>query len=224
MSIFIYNMYHIMQQVVYKIMSFKWGNLMSLSHAILGLLNYGPMTGYNLKKIFDKSISQVWAASLSQIYRELSALEKKGYVSSSIQKQEDKPDKKIYKITQQGKNVFLQWLSDFPENLSFPKRDEFMLRIFFGSRLEKEELIKQFRRFISQKKEYLETLTEIEQNLPEIEQNFKKYADNFKLESAEKEGLFWHFTIKRAIMSIKVLIKWAEECIEELEDPETFKV
>ena len=50
---------------------------MSLSHAILGLLTYRPLTGYGLKKIFDKSISHVWAASLSQIYRELSALKKK---------------------------------------------------------------------------------------------------------------------------------------------------
>lgn len=183
---------------------------MSLSNAILGLLTYGQMSGYDLKKIFDKSIYGVWTASLSQIYRELSALEKKGYVSSSIQKQEDRPDKKIYKITEQGKNVFLRWLSDFPENFSFPKRDEFMLRIFFGSRLEKDELIKQFRRFILQKQEYLETLTG-------IEKDFKKYVGEFGVGPVEKEEVFWHFTIKRAVMSLEVLIKWAEECIEELE-------
>lgn len=184
---------------------------MSLSNAILGLLTYGPMTGYDLKKIFDKSISQVWAASLSQIYRELSTLEKKGYVSSSIQKQEDRPDKKIYKITEQGKNVFLRWLSDFPEKLSFPKRDEFMLRIFFGSRLEKNQLINEFKRFILQKKQHLETLKE-------IENNFDVCSSEFSVESAKKEELFWRFTIKRGQMTLEVLIKWAEECIKELEE------
>jgi PadR family transcriptional regulator AphA len=184
---------------------------MSLSHAILGLLTYGPTTGYDLKKIFDKSISQVWAASLSQIYRELSALEKKGYVSSSIQKQEDRPDKRIYKITEQGKNVFLRWLSDFPENLSFPKRDEFMLRIFFGSRLEKNQLINEFKRFIVQKKQYLKTLEE-------IENSFDICSSQFLVDSAEKEELFWHLTIKRGQMTLEVLIKWAEECIKEIEE------
>lgn len=182
---------------------------MSLSHAILGLLTYGPMTGYDLKKVFDKSISEVWAASLSQIYRELSALEKKGYVSSSIQKQEDRPDKKIYKITQQGKNVFLIWLSEFPEKLSFPKRDEFMLRIFFGSRLEKEQLIDEFERFILQKKKHLEMLKK-------IERSFDLCSSHFNVESAEKEELFWHLTIKRGQMTLEVLIKWAEESIKEI--------
>lgn len=183
---------------------------MSLSHAILGILTYGPITGYDLKKIFDKSISQVWAASLSQIYRELSGLEKKGYVSSSIQKQEDRPDKKIYKITQQGRNVFSRWLSDFPEKLSFPKRDEFMLRIFFGSRLEKDQLINEFERFISQKKKHLETLKE-------IEKSFDTCSSQFNVESAEKEELFWHLTIKRGQMTLEILIKWAEESIKEIE-------
>jgi DNA-binding PadR family transcriptional regulator len=184
---------------------------MSLSHAILGLLTYGPMTGYDLKKVFDKSISQVWAASLSQIYRELSTLEKKGYVTSTIQKQEDRPDKKIYKITQQGKNVFLRWLSDFPEKLSFPKRDEFMLRIFFGSRLEKDQLITEFKRFINQKKQHLETLKD-------IEQRFDICSTQFQVDSAEKEELFWRLTIKRGQMTLEVLIKWAEDCIKEIKE------
>lgn len=186
---------------------------MSLSYAMLGLLTYRPMTGYSLKKIFDKSIYGVWTASLSQIYRELANLEKKGYVSSNIQKQEDRPDKKIYTITEDGEMAFGKWLADFPENFSFPKRDEFMLRVFFGSRLEKNELIKEFKRFISQKQAHLETLTE-------IEKNFKKYVGTFQMESPEKEELFWHFTVRRAVMSLEVAIKWAEECIEELEHEE----
>lgn len=183
---------------------------MSLSHAILGILTYKPMTGYTLKKTFDKSISHVWTASLSQIYRELSTLEKKGYVTSSIVKQEDRPDKKIYKITQQGKNVFLRWLNDFPEKYSFPKRDEFMLRIFFGSKLEKNQLISEFKRFILQKEEYLKLLSS-------IDGNFSTYCIDIPIDSPEKEELFWHFTIKRGIMTLEAVIEWAKECIKELE-------
>ncbi|OPX60080.1 MAG: Transcriptional regulator PadR-like family protein [Methanobacterium sp. PtaB.Bin024] len=183
---------------------------MSLSYAMLGILSYGPMTGYGLKKVFDKSISQVWAASLSQIYRELSTLEKNGYVSSTIQKQEDRPDKRIYTITEIGKDAFLDWLGDFPEKLVFPQRDEFMLRIFFGSKLEKEEVIKQFERFIFQKNQYMGILSE-------IEDKFNEGGNEFVIGSAEKDKLFWHFTIKRSKMTLKTVIKWAEECIKELE-------
>lgn len=184
---------------------------MSLSYAMLGILSYGPMTGYNLKKVFDKSISQVWVASLSQMYRELSSLEKKGYVSSHVQKQDDRPDKKIYTLTEEGETAFNNWLRDFPEKLSFAQRDAFMLRIFFGSKLEKEEVINQFQRFIIEKKQHLMTLNE-------IEKNFSRCSGEFFLESAEKEELFWHFTIKRGKMTLKTLISWAEECIGELEE------
>lgn len=183
---------------------------MSLSNTILGILTYKPMTGYTLKKTFDKSISHVWTASLSQIYRELSTLEKKGYVTSSIEKQKDRPDKKVYKITQQGKNVFMRWLSDFPEKYSFPKRDEFMLRIFFGSKLDKEQIKNEFKRFILQKEKYLKLLGS-------IDENFSTYCGDIPIDSPEKEELFWHFTIKRGIMTLEVVIKWAKECIKELE-------
>jgi PadR family transcriptional regulator, regulatory protein AphA len=184
---------------------------MSLSYAMLGLLTYGPMTGYNLKKIFDRSISHVWAASLSQIYRELSTLEKKGYVYSNIEKQEDRPDKRIYNITEEGRESFQNWLTDFPENTSSPKRDEFMLRIFFGSKLGKEQLINQFKRFIIEKKEYLKLLRH-------IEKNFSIYCAEFPIDSPEKEEIFWHFTITRGIMTLESVIRWAEECIGELEE------
>ena len=186
---------------------------MSLSYAILGLLTYRPMTGYGLKKIFDKSISHVWAASLSQIYRELSALEKKGYVRSTTKKQKDRPDKKIYNITEEGRNAFQEWLKDFSGTFSSTKRDEFMLKIFFGSKLEKEQLITEFNQFILQKKEYLKSLKE-------IEKNFGRYRHEFTVDIPEKEEIFWNFTIKRGIMNLETAVKWAEECIEELKSYE----
>ena len=47
---------------------------MSLEFAILGFLNYHPYSGYDLKKIFDTSVSHFWPADQSQIYRTLSRL------------------------------------------------------------------------------------------------------------------------------------------------------
>ena len=49
-----------------------------LKHGILGLLNYGDMTGYEIREIFNKSLNFFWQAQSSQIYRELRTLEKNG--------------------------------------------------------------------------------------------------------------------------------------------------
>ncbi len=46
-----------------------------LKHGTLGLLNYGNMTGYEIREIFNKSLNFFWQAQSSQIYRELHTLE-----------------------------------------------------------------------------------------------------------------------------------------------------
>ncbi len=48
---------------------------MALKQGLLGLLNYGEMTGYELAKAFNDSLSFFWQAQTSQIYRELNQLE-----------------------------------------------------------------------------------------------------------------------------------------------------
>ena len=54
-----------------------------LKQGILGLLNYGDMSGYEIKTIFQQSLNYFWTAQTSQIYRELQALEKDGWVTSN---------------------------------------------------------------------------------------------------------------------------------------------
>lgn len=181
---------------------------MSLQYAILGLLNYDSMTGYDVKKMFDEAINNFWAASISQIYRELGTLEGKGYLTSVIQQQDEKPDKRIYSITDSGKAAFRSWITNFPEKLSKEKRDEFSLRIFFGSNLSRGELVKQFECFIDEK----------QRNLDEISCLYKiseKYVLKMKL--FNNEEIYWRFILKRAQMTLDTLISWAKECIEELE-------
>ena len=54
-----------------------------LKHGILGLLNYGDMTGYEIMTVFRDSLSHFWTAQKSQIYRELQALEKNGWIETA---------------------------------------------------------------------------------------------------------------------------------------------
>lgn len=180
---------------------------MSLQYAILGLLQYNAMTGYDLKKLFDKSIKNIWAASLSQIYRELGTLESRGCVKSVIQHQNDRPDRRIYSITESGEADFADWISDFPKKLSKEIRDEFSLRVFFGSNLQKEDLIKQFQNFINEKQKNIE-------ELESIEKYSEKYVSELKLNNGEE--IYWKLILKRAYMNLETSIAWASDCINEL--------
>ena len=54
-----------------------------LKQGILGLLNYGDMSGYEIKTIFQQSLNYFWTAQTSQIYRELQSLERRlGYLNA----------------------------------------------------------------------------------------------------------------------------------------------
>ena len=53
---------------------------MSLQHAILGVLEARPMTGYELVQFFDSSMAWVWSAPQSQIYPRLRAMERDGLI------------------------------------------------------------------------------------------------------------------------------------------------
>jgi PadR family transcriptional regulator AphA len=181
----------------------------SLHYALLGLLSYMPMTGYDLKKMFDQSIKNLWAAHISQIYRELGELEKEWYVTFEIKEQQDRPDKKIYSITKDGRLAFQRWLFDPPEKLSKEVRDEFMLRVFFGAELGRDELIALLERFHEQKKLERDTL------LPEISRSIDQYA---KVVDAQKKVPSWRLVEKRVIMTNKMLLRWSEECIKELKE------
>ena len=48
-----------------------------LKHGILGLLNYGDKTGYEIMTVFRDSLNHFWTAQTSQIYRELQTMEKR---------------------------------------------------------------------------------------------------------------------------------------------------
>ncbi|HBX24628.1 MAG TPA: hypothetical protein DEF34_13505 [Desulfotomaculum sp.] len=179
---------------------------MSLPNAILGLLTYQPMSGYDLKQVFDTSINFFWTAQLSQIYRELSMLEKKGYVTSRIEPQEGRPDRKVYSLTQEGNKSFLEWLNRFSESLLLPVRDEFNIRIFFGSRLPKEELVFQLNKYIRELRLGLELYNTLDNSL-------RQYAEALL---RPEEEFYWRLTVKKGIIMAEAAIRWAEECLQEL--------
>jgi PadR family transcriptional regulator, regulatory protein AphA len=109
---------------------------MSLSHAILGLLDLAPMTGYDLKKTFDGSVAHFWAADQAQIYRTLAKLVDDGAVDVRVVPQEGRPDRREHRITGVGRRELAAWFGSplEPERT----REPFLARVFFAGREEPE--------------------------------------------------------------------------------------
>lgn len=181
---------------------------MALHHTLLGLLSYKPMTGYQIKQMFESSIIHFWNAHMSQIYRELSHMEEKGWVTFQIEPQEGKPDKKIYSITQEGTKVFIGWLREFPDNPEEIVRSEFLTRIFFASHLNLPDLAYELKRFMRKQQAQLDAYRECEEHI-------RKHQA-----SGDNEALFWHMTLRRGVKSTEAAIEWGQECLELVEKME----
>ena len=114
---------------------------MSLRYAILGLINVMPMTGYDLKhQAFDATVRHFWPADQSQIYRTLNQLSDSGWVSVTVEEQDDRPDRKIYAITEAGQQALMAWLKS---DQAVPTlRDPLLVQLFFGQETPRDDLLR----------------------------------------------------------------------------------
>lgn len=100
----------------------------TLGYAILGLLARGSHSGYDLAQLLQVKVGAFWQASHSQIYPELARLTTHGLVLHEVIAQTDRPDKKLYVITEAGRAALRAWV-DAPLAMT-GRRDEFMLKAF----------------------------------------------------------------------------------------------
>jgi DNA-binding PadR family transcriptional regulator len=101
----------------------------TLRSIILGLLGARPMSGYDIKRAFDRAIASYWNAGNSQIYTTLKALEHEGLVESEVVIQQHRPNRKLYRLTPQGQAEVDAWLKEpAPERFT---KDEFLAKLFF---------------------------------------------------------------------------------------------
>ena len=74
----------------------------------LGILTRGDATGYEIKKLFDDDGYQHFVeASFGSIYPALNRLTEEGLVLVREEAQTKRPDRKVYSITQKGRNTFV---------------------------------------------------------------------------------------------------------------------
>ncbi|MED3499316.1 PadR family transcriptional regulator [Brevibacillus agri] len=96
----------------------------TLAYGLLGLVARTPSSGYDLML----QLQPFWQAKHSQIYPLLAKLEQEGYLEFTRIHQTDRPDKKVYSITEKGQIALQVWLS---EPAAEPVvRDELVLKTY----------------------------------------------------------------------------------------------
>lgn len=139
---------------------------MSLKHAILGILRSQPMSGYELKtRSFDRTVAHFWSADQAQIYRTLDRLREEGLVTEDLVVQEDRPNKKVYRLTGAGEAELLQWLATPQQDP--PLREPFLIQIFFGDALPRARLLEVLREKLEERRQILAGLAAIDIPQPE---------------------------------------------------------
>lgn len=179
-----------------------------LKHGILGLLNYGDMTGYEIMLVFRDSLSYFWPAQTSQIYRELQTLKKNGWVTDQSIAQTGKPDKNLFTITPEGRCELRRWLAE-----SAPAPDAksaLLMRTFFRGELTPRENLAFFRQLREGCEGFLE--------------NAGTPAGNVALYKAAlndpKKALYWQMTVEYGVLYAQMLRTWTERCMTMLEEVE----
>ena len=100
-------------------------------YALLGLLTLRSegATGYDLRKLAERSIGYFWNESYGQIYPTLKQLRKEGLVTAR-EEAFGKRDRIVYALTAAGRRVLAKWLETGARMQ--PPRSEVLLKLFFG--------------------------------------------------------------------------------------------
>lgn len=181
---------------------------MSLDYAILGFLAGRAMTGYDLKKLFDTSVSHFWPADQSQIYRTLTGLAERGWVTQEVIAQNDRPDRKVYHITPEGRANLRQWL--MKELPVAPTRSASMIQVFFSAQLQDEDVIVMLERVAAHMRAGLAMYDDIPRQI----ENYREYTQS------PREFFFWMLTLDIGQMTMRANLDWIEQTIRRIRNGE----
>src|SRR5512139_757589 len=179
---------------------------MSLPHALLGLLQYKPATGYELKQTFTRSIHFFWNATLPQIYRTLGDMEGRGWLTVTVEHQDGKPSRKVYQVTESGKEEFQRWMR---EPLAAPQfRVPMLIKVFFGNQMKRDEFVEHLHRWRQYHAELLERYEK--EVMPII--HYQARASG-----AFEDARYWALTLDFGRRQAKMVIEWCDAALATLQ-------
>ena len=170
-------------------------------YAILGMLSIAPMSGYDIKKEVETSISNFWTESYGQIYPVLKRLIADKLVTKSVETEAGKPDRHVYALTAKGRKELRRWLLEGSE----PKvqRNEFLLKLFFGEEIPAKANMAHVQSFRDLQSGLLQKYAAIEKQIT------RENAGNPNLP-------FWLMTVSYGEHVSRALVQWCDKTLAEL--------
>ncbi len=174
-----------------------------LEAAILGLLYEKPQYGYQIEKTIEAWGMRNWTPiGFSSIYYVLKKLEKKGLVTSKLEKVKGKPSRKVFTITPLGRRTMEEKLQEL---LSWNKKiiSPIDLGLAYLNYLQPEEVI------------------ECLENYMESAQGRIKFLES-SVKTQEELGAPYYVValFSRPLANLKTEMAWVEEFIEKIKKEE----
>jgi PadR family transcriptional regulator AphA len=179
-----------------------------LKYVLLGALSYQPLTGYQLKQFVDSSARHFWHAQTSQIYRTLDTLEKDGLLTSHIEAQDERPDRRLYHITPAGITDLDGWLVQ-PMTEIEPTKDALLVRLFFAARVDKTTLLTQLRLQRALHQQQLDLYRNEIVDL--IQQGVQRRP------AMKRDALMWDIARRNGELGEEAYLRWLDETIARIE-------
>lgn len=180
---------------------------MSIEHAILGLLSLKPLSGYDIKKMFEGSTALYWSGNNNQIYKTLLKLHEQGLVRRETEFQESGPARKIYTITDDGLDELRQWVSADPE---IPQaKNPFLIQLAWADLLDADALDHLLEKYESEIRMQLAMASF--QKLPRDGSALRKSRDEFTDVSearSEREKLLWRMILENRESFYQAELDW----------------
>lgn len=167
-----------------------------LKYHLLSLLAQQPRHGYELKTAFEEIMGGTWEVNIGQVYSTLGRLERDGLVESEVLRQEVRLDKRVYTLTEKGREETINWVFEPPKVQ--PLKDEFLHKLLVHQRMGLGDL----RAFLwEQRKEYLQVLKDLSE-----------------LDADLTLGPLTTLVVKKALRHAEADMKWLDDCEEVLTD------
>jgi DNA-binding PadR family transcriptional regulator len=169
-------------------------------YAVLGLLMYASLSGYDIRRIYADSLGNFWSESYGAIYPILKRLEEEGLATRAVERQAGKPDRNVYTITDQGREELHRWLAVPADPVG--QRVEVLLKLFHGWEVGPAVMIEHVKRFRAEHVALLE-----------------RYAhyDEMMTRNSEPPSPYWLMTVSCGQHSSRAFIEWCDETIAKLE-------
>nr|BBH85982.1 hypothetical protein KTC_07330 [Thermosporothrix sp. COM3] len=181
-----------------------------ITYGVLGLLAFcGPMTGYDLKRMFDHILSPMWGATQSQIYKELKRMQELGWVEMQREEQESRPDRKIYSMTEAGREALAHWQTQPPT--FFQLRDELLLKLLFGSFGSPEALLANIREGIRFHEQRLLAHRQNASLIPPANQPHQPSGRPDPYAAPAEPDIYFRLITRFAIALEKTYLNWLQE-------------